>query len=402
VAAETAQAKELGFRNVWYLGIVSLFTDISSEMILGILPLFVTIDLGATKELLGLMEGAADSLNYAFRSFAGVISDRIASRKPLVIVGYALSTVAKPFFSVTSNFTQALVVRLTDRAGKGIRTSPRDALISDSVREAVSGRAFGLHRSLDQLGAIIGPILAFFLIPVIGIRNLFLISLIPGSIAVVVLVYFVVEKGGLKKTTSIFKNAGKVLNRKYTTFLIVVGIFAIGAYNFSFVLVKANALGVDQATVPLVYAVLNVATVVAGLPSGLLADRIGKDKVLIGAFGLFALSTVASILTTSGVVLAFGIAFIYGLYLGTSDTVQRAVIPSLTAGELKGTAYALYYLLLGACSLVANFLFGALWDQISSTAAFSYSLVTSLAAVVGLTVLTISWSKTRSPVLVAN
>jgi len=245
MAAETEQAKEPGFRNVWYLGIVSLFTDISSEMILGVLPLFVTIDLGATKELLGLMEGAADSLNYAFRSFAGVISDRIASRKPLVIVGYALSTVAKPFFSVTSNFAQALAVRLTDRAGKGIRTSPRDALISDSVKETVSGRAFGLHRSLDQLGAIIGPILAFFLIPIIGIRNLFLISLVPGSIAVVVLVYFVVDKGGLKKTTSIFKNAGRVLNRKFTTFLIVIGIFAIGAYNFSFVLVKANALGVD-------------------------------------------------------------------------------------------------------------------------------------------------------------
>ncbi|TMI27213.1 MFS transporter [Candidatus Bathyarchaeota archaeon] len=174
-----------------------------------------------------------------------------------------------------------------------------------------------------------------------------------------------------------------------------IGIFAIGAYNFSFVLVKANVLGVDQATVPLVYAVLNVATVVAGLPSGLLADRIGKDKVLIGAFGLFAFSTTASILTTSGVVLAFGIAFIYGLYLGTSDTVQRAVIPSLTAGELKGTAYALYYFLLGACSLIANFVFGALGDQISSTAAFSYSLATSLVAAVGLTVLNISWSKTR-------
>src|SRR5437867_7733682 len=139
MAAETGRAKEPGFRNVWYLGIVSLFTDISSEMILGVLPLFVTIDLGATKELLGLMEGAADSLNYAFRSFAGVISDRIASRKPLVIIGYALSTIAKPFFSVTSNFAEALAVRLTDRAGKGIRTSPRDALISDSVKETVSG-----------------------------------------------------------------------------------------------------------------------------------------------------------------------------------------------------------------------------------------------------------------------
>src|SRR5207249_10208892 len=130
-----------------------------------------------------------------------------------------------------------------------------------------------------------------------------------------------------------------------------------------------------QATVPLFNAILNVATVVAGLPAEVLADRIGKDKALIGAFGLFALSTVASILTTSGVVLAFGIAFIYVLYLGTSDTMHRAVILFLTAGELKGTAYALYYLLLGACALVVNFLFGAIWDHVSATAAFSCFLV---------------------------
>ncbi len=396
MTAEAEQAKEPGIRNVVNLGFVSLFTDISSEMILGVLPLFVITDLGATKALLGLMEGAGESLNYGFRTIAGVVSDRIARRKPLVVVGYALSTIAKPFFSVTTDFYQALAVRLTDRAGKGIRTSPRDALISDSVKEVQSGRAFGLHRSLDQIGAILGPVLAFLLIPVVGIRNLFLLSLIPGAIAVLVLVFFVVDKVGLKKTTSIFANAGKVLTRKFTSFLFVVGIFALGAYNFSFVLVKANVMGVDQATVPLVYAVLNVATVVAGLPSGLLADKIGKDKVLIGALGLFAIASLAALLTSSGALLAFGIAFLYGLYLGTSDTVQRAVIPFLTAGELKGTAYALYYLLLGACSLVANFVFGILWDQVSSTAAFTYSLVTSLVAIIGLTVLTISWSKTPS------
>ncbi len=401
MATETQQTKEPGMQNVANLGIVSLFTDISSEMILGVLPLFITIDLGATKALLGLMEGAADSLNYVFRTFAGVISDRIARRKPLVVIGYALSTAAKPFFSVTSNFTQALIVRLTDRAGKGIRTSPRDALISDSVKESVSGRAFGLHRSLDQLGAILGPIFAFFLIPIIGIRDLFLVSLVPGAIAVVILIIFVVDKAGLKKTTSILANAGQVLNRKFASFLFVIGIFSVGAYNFSFVLVKANALGVEQDTIPLVYAVLNVATVVAGLPSGLLADRIGKDKVLVGAFALFALSTIASLMTTNGVGLAFGIAFLYGLYLGTSDTVQRALIPSLTARELKGTAYALYYLLLAACSLVANFVFGALYDQAPSTA-FTYSLVTSVIAVVGLAILSASWKRIPNPTVVVS
>ncbi len=384
------------------LGFVSLFTDISTEMIAGILPLFVTIDLGATKALLGLMEGAAESLNYFFRTISGVFSDKIARRKPLVIIGYALSTVAKPFFSLTTNFAQALAVRLTDRAGKGIRTSPRDALISDSVKEAQSGKAFGLHRSLDQVGAILGPVLAFLLIPLIGIRNLFLVSLIPGAIAVAVLTLFVIDHVGVKKSTSIFANVRKVLNRKFSSFLLVIGIFGLGAYNFSFILVKANSLGVDQATIPLVYAVLNVATVVAGLPSGLLADKIGKDKVLLGALGLFAITTLAGLLTTSGVVLAFGIAFFYGLYIGTSDTVQRAVIPPLTGGEMKGTAYALYYLLLGGCSLVANFTFGFLWDQFSPSAAFTYSIITSVVAIAGLTVLTISWNRTPSPVAAPN
>ena len=158
------QAKELGVQNVANLGVVSLFTDLSSEMILSILPFFVLNDLGATKSLLGLMEGAAESLNYVFRTFSGVISDRIARRKPLVLLGYALSTISKPFFFVAASFTDALAVRLADRAGKGIRTSPRDALISDSVKEAQSGRAFGLHRSMDQIGAIGGPVLAYLLL----------------------------------------------------------------------------------------------------------------------------------------------------------------------------------------------------------------------------------------------
>ncbi len=380
-----------GMRNVANLGVVSLFTDISSEMILGVLPLFVINDLGATKALLGLMEGAAESLNYFFRTFSGVISDRIAKRKPLVILGYALSTVSKPFFALATTFTDALTVRLTDRAGKGIRTSPRDALISDSVGTERSGRAFGLHRSLDQVGAIVGPVLAFLLIPLVGIRSLFLVSLVPGGIAVLVLAVFVADRKGLRKSTSLFRDARTVLTGKFTWYLLCVGIFAVGAYNFSFVLVKAGALGVDPGTIPLVYAALNAATVVAGLPSGILGDRFGKEKVLLVALGLFAISTLAGLLTTAGMVTAFSIAFIYGLYLGSSETTQRAIIPSLTTGQYKGTAYALYYLLLGVCSLIANLVFGGLWDLVSPSAAFTYSLTTSLVAIAGFSFLVYSW-----------
>ena len=189
MSSTTEQVEGLGLRNVASLGVVSLFTDISTEMILGVLPLFVLVELGATTALLGLMEGTADFLNYLFRTFSGLALDRVGRRKPLVLLGYSLSTVAKPFLSVARGFTDALVVRLTDRAGKGIRTSPRDALISDSVKAEKSGRAFGLHRSIDQVGAIIGPVSTFLLIPLVGTRGLFLVSPLPGAIALLVLAF---------------------------------------------------------------------------------------------------------------------------------------------------------------------------------------------------------------------
>lgn len=380
----TERPEELGLKNVANLGIVSMFTDISTEMILGILPVFVITQLGATKALLGLIEGTAEFLNYMFRVFSGAISDRIGRRKPLVFLGYGLSTLAKPLFALATSWTDALVVRLADRAGKGIRTSPRDALISESVKEAKSGTAFGLHRSADQVGAIVGPVLAFLLLPLFGARGLFWISLIPGALSLIVLMFFVQDRRGPKTSTPAFKNTRIVLTRRFTFFLFVMGIFALGAYNFSFVLVKAGALGVASDSIPLVYATLNVATVVAGLPSGILADRYGKDKLLAAGFGIFFAASLAGLVATEGALLAFAIAFIYGSYIGISETVQRALVPSFVSTELKGTAYSVYYLVIGTCSLVANLMFGTLSDQFSMGAAFTYSLVASSAAILGI------------------
>ncbi len=387
--SKTKSSGELGLRNVTNLGIASMFTDVSTEMILGVLPYFVVVQLGATKAMLGLMEGAADFLNYLFRVFSGVISDRVGRRKPLVLLGYGLSTFAKPLFAVATSWTDAFMVRLADRVGKGIRTSPRDALISESVKEARSGRAFGLHRSLDQIGAIIGPLLAFVLLPLLGTRGLFWFSFVPAAIALIVLAFFVQDRRGPGVSTGVLKNARTVLTRRFNLFLIVMGIFALGAYNYSFVLVKASALGVESGTIPLVYATLNVATVAAGLPSGVLADRYGRDKVLVVGFGLFSAASLAGQLANQGALLAFPIAFIYGAYLGISETLQRAVVPSLASNELKGTAYGVYYLVIGSCSLVANLVFGELWDQFSASAAFTYSLVLSAVAIVGMIVLII-------------
>jgi len=394
-SSSSNNAEELGFRNVANLGVVSFFTDISTEMILGVLPIFVLTELRATKALLGLMEGAAESLNYFFRVLSGVISDRIGRRKPLIFLGYAASTIAKPFFAVAASWSDAFTTRLADRVGKGVRTSPRDALISESVKETRSGGAFGLHRSIDQLGAIVGPALAFMLIPAIGMRGLFVASLLPGSVALLVLIFFVQDrKRTIKRSRSVAKNIRVVLKRRFNLFLVVIGVFALSAYNFSFILVKASELGVESGSIPLVYATLNVATVIAGLPSGLLADRFGKERLLMVGFCLFFVSSLAGLMISEGAAFAFLVAFIYGLYLGTSESVQRALVPSFVPNEFKGTAYGVYYLLIGACASVANLAFGALWDQFSMSAAFSYSLVVSAVALLGLgTLLSLGYLK---------
>ena len=388
-----------GFKNVVRLGYVSLFTDLSTEMILGLLPVFIHDQLGASYALIGLIEGSAEAVNDAFRILTGVITDRIARRKPLVLLGYALSSLAKPLFALTTNWTQALIVRATDRAGKGTRTSPRDALISDSIAKSQAGKAFGIHSSLDQIGAVLGPLIAFFVFPLIGFRGVFWLSFVPAVISLIILLFFVTEAGGLTKQRHFFENAAAVLNRRFVFLLVVLGIFSIGAYNFSFILLRASSLGIPDGQIPLVYVTINALSVVAAFPSGMLADKIGKLPVLFLSYLVFLFASVTGIILVGNWSYGFVIACVFGIYLGISDTVQRAMIPDFTKSELKGTAYAMYYLLVGASSFVANSIFGFLWTAMSSSVAFQYTLVTSAAGAIALVVFFVL---TRSPRVAVN
>ena len=378
-------AKELGIRNIIRLGYVSLFTDLSTEMILGVLPInFIIGQLGATAAILGLIEGSAEAANNVFRILAGVITDKLAKRKPIVIIGYGLSTIAKPLFAVATSWGQAFAVRVVDRAGKGTRTTPRDALISDSIPKSQAGKAFGLHSSLDQVGAVLGPILAFVLLPMIGLRNLFWISFIPGTISLIILVFFVADARGRTKRKTIFENARAVLTRDFVLLLVVLEIFSVGAYNFSFILLEAKSLGVSADFIPLVYALLNLATVIIAFPVGILADRIGKLPVLMLSFLVFMGTSLAGVAFVGYWAYGLLIAIFYGGYLSISDTVQRAMVPDFTRPELKGTAYAFYYTIIGVGSLVANLVFGALWTNFGSGAAFQFSIATSAVAALAL------------------
>jgi MFS family permease len=378
--------------NVKYLGLVSLFTDISSEMVFGLLPLFLTGPLGASRTLLGLVEGVAEMLGYTVRMASGTASDRVQKRKPLVLVGYTMSAVSKPFFALAGGWADVFAVRSADRVGKGIRTAPRDALISESVPEARVGRAFGIHRSLDQAGAIVGPLIAFVLFPFVGFSGVFYFSLVPGAIAVVVLIFFVKEKIVPSKVKrSIAGNVRHVLaEKKFVALLAIMGVFSIGAFNFSFVLVRASDLGVAENMVVLVYAVINAAHTLIGYPTGMLADRIGKERILSVSYGVFLASTVLMLLSTSSAH-AYLLAVVYGLYIGIAETVQRAVVPKYIASHLRGTAYGLYNLVIGFSFLAANLVFGFLLDLSGISAAATYSITTSaiaIAAILGFQALT--------------
>lgn len=383
-----------GLRNVMMMGLVSFFTDFSTEMVLGVLPLFVVKDLGASRAILGAMEGSAEFTSYVLRMVSGSLSDKIGKRKIFVVIGYTLSTVSKPFVFLSSGWLDAFIVRVADRMGKGIRTAPRDALIADSVSESISGKAFGIHRTIDQMGAIIGPIVAFAILEVMDIRYVFLFSLIPGAIAVIILIYCVKEISitGIRKRFSeikIFSNIANIVreNKPFAALLIVSAIFSLGAFNFSFVLLKASDSGVEESLIPIVYAVINISHTAIGIPSGVLADKIGKEKVLIIGYSTLVVTTILMVMEVSeNSLYPYIYAMVFGLYLGISETVQRAIVPKYVSSGLRGTAFGLFYIVIGTCFFISNVTFGFLWDSYNFNFAALYSVVLSLVGIIGMIV----------------
>jgi len=384
-------------RNVVSLGFVSLFTDVSSEMTFGVLPTFFYEQLGIPRALIGVIEGIAEATSYIFRMLSGLISDRIGKRKVVVFAGYALSSAVKPLFAFTSTWFDALTIRFGDRVGKGVRTSPRDALLASSISERHLGRAFGLHRTLDQSGAVIGPLLALLLVPLITVRGVFLASFIPGLVALLILVFFVKERAGRPQGVKLLGNIGQVLRGQFPMLLAVVSLFSIGAFDFSFILLAARDWRVPEALVPGVYLALNVTHAALGMPAGATADRIGRERTLVFGYLAFVATSLALIVLDANPFNAFIVALAYGVYQGIVETVQRALVPRYAPEDLRGTAYGVYYLTVGLSFLVANFVVGFLWDTAGRQAAFTYSLVTSIAAMLALLLFVAATRKTTSP-----
>ena len=371
-------------RNIFALGFVSFFTDVSSEMVLSLLPMFLLGLPGASIAILGFIEGTSEALSYALRAVSGIFSDKFKKRKLFIIVGYGLSNAVKPLFAIARAPLEVFLIRVSDRIGKAVRTSPRDALLSDSISKKRRGAAFGLHRTLDQSGAIIGPVIASTALVLLGltIRDVFWLSLIPGVIALLVILFFVKERVG--KSDGEFKllaGIKTVLSGNFSRLLIIVGIFSLGAFNFSFVLLNAQEAGIADSLIPLVYAAVNVAHVAVAIPGGVLSDSLGKEKVMILGYSVFLSSVILLMFLPLNGYSAFLVAIFYGIYFGIIETVQRALVPEYVDRNLVGTAYGIYYFIVGSSFFVSNAVMGSLWEYFGSSMAVTYSVITTITAI---------------------
>jgi MFS family permease len=386
--ADEKKSEGSSVRNLFALGFVSFFTDMSSEMVFSLLPTFLLGLPGSSRAVLGLIEGTAQALSYALRAVSGFFSDKFRKRKNFVLLGYALSNAVKPLFAVARVPFDVFVIRVSDRVGKAVRTSPRDVLLSESVSEKHRGAAFGLHKTLDQAGAIVGPLIASaaMILLSFSIRDIFWLSLIPGTIALFILLFLVKERAS--KSTSEFKlleGVKSVLKGNFSLLLIIVGVFSLGAFNFSFVLLNAQEAGIADSFIPLVYVAVNVAHTAIAIPAGVLSDRVGKEKVMIFGYGVF-FSTTLLFLLPATVYVALLVAVMYGAYFGVVETVQRALIPDYVEKNLRGTAYGIYYLVVGSAFFVSNAVVGSLWEYFGSSVASSYSITLSAVAIVAMIV----------------
>jgi MFS family permease len=380
----TSERPRLG-RNVIALGAVSFLTDVATEMTYPLIPVFLATVLGASATYVGTIEGAAETTAALLKFASGWWSDRVARRKPLVLAGYALASAVRPLIGLAQSAAQVLGIRVSDRVGKGIRTSPRDALIADSVDPAIRGRAFGFHNAADNLGAVLGPLIAFAFLRWEGLplRTVFLLTAIPGALAVLTLIFGVREV----PRTAPPKREGGVdlkapLGGRFWAYLSVLLLFTLGNSTDAFLLLRAGQLGVATSLIPILWALLNLVKAVSNTPGGILSDRIGRKPLIAAGWLVYA-----------GVYFLFGHASqtwhawalfaVYGVYFGLTEGVEKALVADLVPKNRRGAAFGWYNLAIGIGALPASLLFGALWDRWGSATAFNFGALLALAAAVG-------------------
>ena len=377
-------------RPVWLLGWVSFATDAATEAIYPLLPFFLTRVLGATPLSLGIVEGAAEAVNSGLKIISGRVADRSPAKRPLVVAGYSISSLARPFIAITTSWLQVFTVRVLDRVGKGIRSAPRDALLAGWATPTTRGKVFGFHRGMDHFGAVAGPVLAsaFLYFYPDHYRTLFALTIIPGAIAVA-LIFFVHESGepspvvsGVDTPDVVFDFSRTVdapsgfsrtvdtpLPRELTSFLLVLTLFTLGNSTDAFLLLKLTDVAGSPKFIPAMWAALHVVKATVSIVGGSWSDRIGRRRVIAIGWLVYAL-VYAGFAVSESLPALLAWFLIYGFYFGFTEGTEKALIADLAPASRRGYAFGVYTAVQGLGALAASVVFGLIWKGYGSAAAF--------------------------------
>lgn len=377
--------------NIFLLGLVSFFSDLSSEMVYPLIPLYLTGTFGATPALVGVIEGIAESAASLLKVFSGYVTDRYRHKKPVAFFGYSTGLVYKFALILASSWVGVLAARVIDRIGKGVRTAPRDVLVGESAAGGKMGGAFGLHKALDMAGSAAGIIIAYFLVAgafgSFTYKNIFAVSAVPAVIGLVALL-FVKEKKGPRevKNREPFWKKLKSIDRNLKLYLLVAFIFTLGNSSNTFLLLRAKSVGFTDTNVVLLYFVYNLAAALLSIPFGRLSDRIGRKTVLVGGYLAFAAVYLGfAFAKNSGTIIA--VFVLYGFYTAMTAGAERALITEISPPDLKGTMLGLQATIVGVALLPASVIAGLLWNLLGAPAPFIFGSALSLTAAVMLMVL---------------
>jgi MFS family permease len=368
-------------RNVWIVAITSFLTDVSSEMVINTLPLFLKNVLGVKTSIIGLIEGVAESTASLLKLYSGWISDKIKKRKILAVLGYAISTLSKPLFYFAHTWGVVAVARWGDRVGKGVRTAPRDALVADSTAPSQRGFAFGFHRAADTAGAFVGLLMAFVIVWFLQsgsndlkahtFQVLVLVSLLPAALAVIILAAGAKD---IPATGSALppRFGFKSLGRNFIVFLVIVGVFELGNSSDAFIILRAQERGLSIAGIFAMLIAFNFIYTVISLPAGKLSDRIGRRRIIMAGWALYVLTYLGLAVARSAVHIVI-LYILYGAYYGLSYGTAKAMVADWVPPQSRGMAYGTYNAVLGLTDLPASLIAGILWSGVGTWKGFGPS-----------------------------
>jgi len=383
--------------NILFTGLTSFLTDTSVKMVYSVMPMFL-LSIGASKTSLSLIEGIAESTASLIKSLSGFWSDKIGKNKPFMLIGYGISALIIPIYSFVISPIQVLYLRFIERVGKGIRTSPRDSLVAGSVTNGETGKSFGLQKAMDNSGAIVGPLIAFALLTLFSnnFRLIFLLAGIPAILSIFVIIFGIKE--AKKDKENLFKKFHfKDFSKRYYLFLAIVFIFTLGNSTDALLMVKANEVGVKVTFVPLVYLVTSIVSVLLAIPIGSFSDKIGREKILIVGYLIYAI-VYFGFGKTSRVETIVGLFALYGLYSAMTDGIQKAFISDMIDKNKQGTGLGIYNALLGITLLPASVIAGLMYDKINSSIPFYFGAATAVTSAILLAVFTFSGKTSETKV----